>query len=202
MPAHRRIGPAGIAGALGQQLLVKRLAHAVQALELEILGIGSHFGHGGDGQRIVGGELRDDARTQGQQLPGAGLVVEVGHRLAREHRIIGEAALLGALQLRIPIGALDEAHHHAAAMALGERGDVVDDGRGALLIGLDRQAKAVPIGQGGVGEDGVDHIEREFEPVGLLGVDGEVEVIALGLAGQLDHLRRQFGQHRSWFVAS
>ena len=126
---------------------------------------------------------------------GAGLVVQVGHRLAGEDRIVGEAALLGALQLGVPVGALDEAHHHAAVMLLGQRGDLVDHGRGALLIGLDGEAEAVPAGQRGIGEDGVDHVEREFEPVGLLGIDGEVEVVGLGLAGELDHLRRQFGQH-------
>ena len=43
----------------------------------------------------------------------AGDVVQVGHRLAGEHRIVVEAALLRALDLGVPIGALDQAHHHA-----------------------------------------------------------------------------------------
>ena len=56
----------------------------------------------------------------------------------------------------------------------------VDHGRGTLLIGLDREAEAVPAGERGIAERAADDVERELEPVGFLGVDREVEVVGLG----------------------
>ena len=41
-------------------------------------------------------------------------VTEIGHRLAGEHRIIGEPALLRPLDLGVPIGALDQPHRQPA----------------------------------------------------------------------------------------
>ena len=66
--------------------------------------------------------LRIEQRPRRQQLARAGHVGEVGHRLAREHRIVGKAALLGALDLGVPVGALDQAHHQPAAQRLRSAG--------------------------------------------------------------------------------
>ena len=54
----------------------------------------------------------------------------------------------------------------------------VDQWRGALLIGLDGDPEATPaVGEQLVlGEQGLEHVHLEFEPVGLLGVNGEVDV--------------------------
>ncbi len=41
----------------------------------------------------------------------AGEVGDVGRNLARVHRVAVEPALLRALDLAVPISALDEAHH-------------------------------------------------------------------------------------------
>ena len=60
--------------------------------------------------------------------------------------------------------------------------DVVDHRRGALLIGLDRQAEAVPACERGIAERGRDHVERQFQPVGFLGIDGEIQIVGLGAA--------------------
>jgi hypothetical protein len=90
-----------------------------------------------------------DARALRQHLLGAGHVVQVGHRLAGEDRIIVEAALLGALDLRVPIGALHEAHHELPVMALGHGRDGVDHRARALLVGLDGKAEALPVRQRG-----------------------------------------------------
>ena len=62
-------------------LLVQRLAHAVQALELVLAGIEILAGHGVDGGerlRVVGGELREGRVGRGQQLARAGEVGDVG----------------------------------------------------------------------------------------------------------------------------
>ena len=65
-------------------------------------------------------------------------------------------------------------------MRLRQFGDMVDDGGGALLIGLYREAKALPAGERRIGCDAVDQIERQFEPVAFFGVDREDEIALLG----------------------
>ena len=64
MAADRRIDAAGSARHVGEQRLVERLAHAVQALELVALGAAGILDHAGDGQRVVGGELRIEPRPR------------------------------------------------------------------------------------------------------------------------------------------
>ena len=58
MTADRGINAAGCAGQVGQQRRVQRFAHAVESLELETLDAAGVLDHAGDGERVVGGELR------------------------------------------------------------------------------------------------------------------------------------------------
>ena len=64
--ADRRIDAAGDVGQFGEQRLVERFAHAMQALEFKALYATRVFDHAGDSQRIVGGELRKQARRARQ----------------------------------------------------------------------------------------------------------------------------------------
>ena len=68
----------------------------------------------------------------------------------------------------------------------------VAQGRGALLIGLDRDAEAAPAvrEQLVIGEQRLEHVELQLEPVGFLGVDGEVDV-------RLRRLERQLADDRN-----
>ena len=182
-------------GAILAQLRIQRLAHAMQALKLESARRRRQFENGRDRQRVVGGELREDARPQRQQFLRAGEVVQIGHRLAGKHRIAVEAALLRALDLGVPIGALDQPHHHPPVQARARLVDIVDHGAGALLIGLDRQTKTVPACERCVAERGRDHVERQFQPVGFLGIDGEIQVMGLGPPREIDQPRNQFPHH-------
>ena len=195
MAADRRIGPAGSARDPLHQAAVERLAHAMQALELVARDSLGALDDRGDGQRVVGRELREDARPQRKEALGAGHVIQVGHRLAGEHRIVVEAALLGALHLGVPVGALDEAHHQPAIEAMGGCREPVDHGEPALLIGLDRQPEAVPPGKRLIRQRRRDHVERQLEPVCLLGIDGEVEVVIAGLAGERDDAGHELGEN-------
>ena len=145
-----------------------------------------------DRQRIMGGELRKDPRPQRQQLLRAGDVVQIRHRLAGEHGIAVEPAFLRALDLGVPIGALDQPHHHFAVEAACETIDVIDHVGGALLIGLDRETKAVPACQRCIADRRRYHVERQFQPVRFLGIDGEIEVMGFGLPGEIDQPRDQF----------
>ncbi len=132
--------------------------------------------HGGDRVGIVGGELRIDAVALFEQLAGIGDVADIGRGLAGEHREAVEPQHLGALDLGVPVGALDQPHHQPAVELVGERLEPVDDVAGALAIGLHHDAEAVPAGKALIGEDGRDDIERQVEPVGFLGIDVEAHI--------------------------
>ena len=88
--ADRRIDAAGGVGKFGEQRIVERFAHAVEPLKLETLDAAGVFDHAGDGERVMGGELRKQPSARGEQFFDAGHVAEVGHGLAGEHRIIGK----------------------------------------------------------------------------------------------------------------
>src|SRR3546814_12860338 len=75
---------------------------------------------------------------------------------------------LGALDLGVPVRALDQAHRDEAAVAAGEVGDPVDHDRRALEVRLDDDAKAVPAGQRRVPPRGFEHVPRQFQAVGFL----------------------------------
>ena len=114
MTADRRVDAAGGLRQLGAQGGVQRLAHAVQPLEFKAVDTAGRLDHARDGQRVMRRELRKDPRPRVEQFSGAFQVAKVGHRLAREDRIIGKPALLRALDLGVPIGALHQPHHQAA----------------------------------------------------------------------------------------
>ncbi len=194
MAADRSVDPARRFGVVGEQEPVEHLAHAVQSLELVAFDAAGIFDHARHGERVVGGELRVEPRPRREQLARAGGIAQVGHGLAREHGIVGETALLRALDLGIPVGALDQPHRQAAAQPARGFVQPIDHRRSALLIGLHREPEAVPAAQRDVGEHGFDHVEREFEPVGLLGIHGEIEVEIARLARKLERPRHQFGQ--------
>ena len=82
---------------LADDLLVERLAHAVQALELVLAAIevrpGEHH-HRGERLGVVGRELRIDGVGRGEQLAGAGEIGDVGVDLAREDGEVGQAVRL------------------------------------------------------------------------------------------------------------
>jgi hypothetical protein len=48
----------------------------------------------------------------------------------------------------------------------------------ALLVGLDDEAEAVPARQRGLAGQPLEQVERQLEPLGLLGVDVQPDVVA------------------------
>ena len=179
----------------GNQRRVECLAHAIEALELETFDPARILDHACDRECVMGGELRKQAPARSQELLHARHEAEVGHRLAGEHRIVGEPALLRALDLGVPIGALDEAHHQAAVVPARQRIDIVDHSVGALLIGLDREPKSIPAGERCFAERCGDHVERKLKPVSFFGIDGEIQVESLGAPRQLVQARHQLRHH-------
>ena len=110
-------------------LVVERLAHAVETLELILAAIEvrpRHGHHGPDRLGIVGGELREHRIGRRQEPPGAGEVADIRVDLAGEDRKPVEPVDLSALDLGVPIGAFHQPHHDAAAGAARQIDDPVD----------------------------------------------------------------------------
>ncbi len=175
--------------------LVELLAHAVQALELEVAGVAGVLQHAGDRVRVVRGQLRKENVAVGEQLARAGQVGDVGVHLAGEDGIALDAHLLGALDLHVPVGALDQAHHEAPLVALAHVGQVVEHVGRALLVGLHDHAEALPVLELRIAGDRLDAVERDVEAVGLLGVDVEADVVLAREQGQLLRARHQLVHH-------
>ena len=172
MRANRRVDAA--AGAvLVFDDVVQRLAHAVQALEFKGVAVVGHMQDGRHGVRVVGGELRIDAVGHRQQLARIGDVGHIRRGLGGEHRKARHAHDLRAFDLGIPIGALDQPHHDLAIEPFGHRIKRVDHRTGAGAIGLHDDAEALPSRKRGLGEDGFNHLKRQRQAVGFLGVDVE-----------------------------
>ena len=188
--ADGRVDPTrdGIVGP--DQRAVERLRHAVQALELEIAPRAGQLDDAGDGMRIVGRELRVEGIAAVQQPARAGEIGDVGRELAGQHRV-GQALLLGALDLGIPIGALDQAHRDPPAVPARKLPQPGDDVDRALLVGLHREPEPVPAGEVRQGQQALEQIERRLEPVRLLGIDGDRDVAGPGPPCQVDQTRQQ-----------
>ena len=128
--AHRRVDAHAASLASLQHLAVHALAHAVQALHLEARAARArHLHDRGDGAGVVGRELRVDHVGVADQRAGAGQVGDVGVVLVREHRVAGQAQLLRALDLAVPVGALHQPHHEAQAVRARDARHLVDDRR-------------------------------------------------------------------------
>ena len=193
MRPNRRVDPATNAR-LRPQSLVQRFAHAMQALEFIILPLACAQNNGGGGEGVMGGELRKKRRRRKQGV-GAGEIIEVGHGFARENRVIGQPALLRALDLAIPIGALDQPHHETAFVPPRQRRDMVDHRQRPLLIGLHRQTQTVPIAQGRVGGDAAEQVQRQFQPVGLFRIHSQSQIGMFRQSRQFEQTGRQLLAH-------
>ena len=73
--------------------------------------------------------------------------------------------------------------------------DDVQHGERALLIGLYDEAKPVPAGKTLVRHQGFEEMEGEVEPVGLLGIDVEPDIVAAGREGEVRQPRQQLVHH-------
>ena len=149
----------------------------------------------GDGLRVVGCEHRVDRVGRVQQATRAGLIRHVGVRFAGEHRIAALTVDLGAFHFAVPIRAFDQAHRNDAAQSTRHIGDVVNHKRRAFLIRLHDDAEPVPTLQRGVGHHLKNQVEREFQPLGFLSVDGQPDAVLPGELRQLQQARAEFTQH-------
>ncbi len=170
---HRRVDAAGDAGMLREKRLVERIAHAEELLELEF-GVLRQIEDRRDRAAVVGRKRGADRLGGAQQACGAGHVGKIGRGLVREHGIVGHAELLGALDLAVPVRALDETDGKTLARVLRQRDKPVADRQRALLVGLDGKS------EGEIPREGLVQIEGQLEALGFLRVDREDDVPAAG----------------------
>ena len=196
MAPHRRIDAAGLVQlVLAHDLLIKRLPHAMQALELEAAVIARHHRDRRERMRIVRGELRIEHIPPGQQVARASQIADISRNLAGEQRIGLEALLLRALHLRVPIGALDKPHGNYAACLFREFRQPLQHRLGPLRIGLHRKPQAVPALEPLILRQPAEEFERQVEPVHLLRIDGEAHIQRLGLHSKIGHARQKLRHH-------
>ena len=149
----------------------------------------------------MGGELRIERLRIGQQIAHAGEIRDVGVQLAREHGIVGKAALLRPFDLAVPIRALDEADGNtrgrsaetacAASAAPGWRAcrKPARQCRGRASCRDAESRKISP-----------KALQRDVEPVLLLGVDGEGDALGARSPRQRQQARIEFA-HKPRFLA-
>ena len=169
--AHRRVDPHGREiRDLGARGVVERLAHALQSLELVRGARGRELQHRGDRVGVVRRELRMEHVACGEQLPGALEIARIRRGLGGIHRERSEAALLGALDLAVPVGALDEPHHEPTARPAREIGKPVYQRERALLVGLHREPEPVPVRQGSIERQPLDEHPEDHTGAHLIDI--------------------------------
>ncbi len=196
MCAHRGIDAAARAFAFLDDA-VQGFSHAVQTLEFEaVLVVSGHRNDGGAGVRVVGRELRIDPVAAVHQHLRAGHVAGVGVDLAGEDREALDPHLLRQLDLGVPVGALDQAHHDLAVKALGHVVERLDHRGGAAPVGLHDDPETVPALEPLVRKHRLDHVERQVETILFLGVDVEADARLGRLPGEVERARQQLLHHR------
>jgi len=200
VPADGRVNPHGrpLVAFERVERIVNFLAHAVQALEFEWLASGQVLDRP-DRIGVVRRKGRADHVAVFEQARRTSEVAHIGCHLAGEHRVIAIAAHLRQLHLAVPVSALDQPDEQLAPMPAGELARPVAHRHTTLLIGLNGKTKALPSAAIGAAEQIIvchqflDDVEAQFQPLGLLGVDGEVNI---GIA-RADRQRPDGGHHRS-----
>ncbi len=197
MRAHRGVDAARDSRVL-QHLAVDAFAHAVQALQFKRRTLPRcHAQDGGDGASVVRGELRVDGVGRVEQGLCTSQVAHIGVRLLREHRVGRQAQFLSALDLGVPIGTLDQAAHEFESVLPPQRRHVFDEFHRTRLVGLQRQTKTLPLRVMLRHElrQRLEHVEREFKPVDLFRVDGQVQVGGCRTFAQGPHAGNKLAHH-------
>ena len=207
--AHGRVDAAGprqlAVGNAARDLVIQRLAHAVQALEFvlaAVVVVAGHVVNAGDGLCVVGGKLRVNGVGCGQQLACAGQVRHIGVNLARVHRVALVAVELGALDLAVPVSALDQPDHQPVAAAPGQVDQVINHVRAALLVGLHHKADAVPALERWRKAQALQQVQRQLQPVGLFGVNVQADVVLARQQRELEQARQQLAHHAALLGAA
>ena len=174
---------------------MERLAHAVKALELIILVVAGHRLNHGGGEGVVGRELWKEDVDIVEKLPRTGEITHIGQHFAGEDGIAFKPHHLRALDFRIPVGALDEAHHDPPPGLAGKRRKPVEHMRRPALVSLHYDAKSVPSGKGRVAHQHFDDVQGKVEAIRLFRVDIKAHIGGFRLNGELADTPAKFCEH-------
>ncbi len=165
----------------------------MQALKLVFCIRPGHRRDRGHRMGVVGRELRIKTIRVIQQPPRAGEKGNVARDLPGKDGIALRPHDLMELDFRIPISPFHQTQGNFLAVAGRQIDEPVDHRYRALLIRLHDRAEAVPGIHVMRSPDLFEQVEREFQPVGLLGIHGQAHI---GRPGAQDEL----GQPRSDLV--
>ena len=110
----------------------------MQPLEFVIRSPFGERANGGRSRRVMRGELAVEPAPRRQDALGGDQIGQVGDILVGEDRIIVETLFLGALDLAVPIGTLDQPHHQPTVGLARLGHQPVDQRQHTLGIGLNR----------------------------------------------------------------
>ena len=193
MRPHRRINPAAGLIVLLHQIM-QQFAHAMQALEL--IGLPRqppcHFQNCGHCMRVMGRKLRINPVRHPQQLLRTAQIGHIGRLLAGINRKTAQPFDLCAFDFRVPIGPLDQPHHDFAIQALRQPMQPIQHERRTFAIGLHHHAEPVPTGQPIIRQNGLNHVQRQVQPVRLFRVDVQPHACLFRRQGQFQRRRGQF----------
>ncbi|MNE02613.1 hypothetical protein D3C80_950940 [compost metagenome] len=161
-------------------LLIQRFTHAVQALEFVLARIVVLSGQAVNCRQrmgVVGGELRVNQVRHGKQFFRTGQIRDVGVDLAGVDRIAFQAVHLRTFDFAVPVRAFHQTDHQAATAARGQINQVINDKRAAFQVGLDDKTNPVPARQLWLEAQLFQHIERDFQTIGLFGIDINADIV-------------------------
>ncbi len=144
---------------------------------------------------IMCGKLRVNPVAIPEQFLRVRYIADIGRHLRRKHRKPWMPADLGPFYLGIPIGPLDQPHHELAVQLHSRFIKPIQDLSRALSIGLNNHAKPIPAIKRRIGQDRLDHMKGQRQPVLLFGIYIKPHVGRFGLLGQTQHHRNHLCQH-------
>ena len=194
MAANRRINTTGQAALfLAHHFFIEFFTHAVQPLKLKPPRLAGQVNDAGNRMCIVCCELGIKRIARPQQFPHARQVGDIGVLFPREHRVALEPLFLGTFYFRVPVSAFDKTHRDAAPDATGQLFQPAKHPDSPLLVGLQRQTKALPAIQVRVLIDMLKYLQGHRQSCRLFGVDSQPDMSIPSLLSQSRQFRHQCG---------
>ena len=179
--------------------IVQRFAHAVQTLKLiarlarQISNQSQHRAHR---VGIVRGELRVDFVVHTEQTLRVGNIRHIGEGFARVHWKLCQTQHLRAFDFRIPVRAFDQAHHDLAIVLFCQSVQMIEHLGRAWIVALHHHAQAAPLCHPTAGHQFFNNQQRQFQTLGLLGVNVQTHIKLRGQLRQFEHARHELVQYR------
>ena len=175
-------------------LVVQGFAHAVQTLVFEVFAF-THLVDCAQGVGVVCGKLWEHGILSIQEFACAGKVGDVGVDFTGVSRVAVHAVYLGPFHFAVPVCAFNQTDHQFLVVASGQVDQVVDNERATFLVGLNNETDTFVAGQVRIGNQSLHQVQRQFETVGLFGIDVDTDIVFFTQKEQFFQARQQFAHH-------